>query len=109
MNDLDVGFVGEPGVDANGLKKETFSLFWVEALNKLFDGGIEVVPIVDPASSAMFKCLGVILTHGYILTGFYPVNVAEAVSTKLLVTSGSQPCCDDILLSSMLMYCRWRR
>lgn len=60
MNDLDVEFVGEPGVDANGLKREMFSLFWVEAFNKLFDGGIEVVPIVDPASSATFKCLGVI-------------------------------------------------
>jgi len=78
-------------------------VFWVEALNKLFDGGMEV-PIVDPASSATFKCLGVILTHGYILTGFYPVNIAEAVSTKLLVTSGSQPCCDNVLLSSMLKY-----
>ena len=27
MNYLDVEFVGEPGVDANGLKREIFSLF----------------------------------------------------------------------------------
>lgn len=62
-----------------------------------------MVPNVDPGSSATFHWLGVILTHGFILTGFYPICIVEAVSTKLLA-SGSQPCCNEVLLSSLLNY-----
>ena len=100
---INVEFQGEMG-DVDGLTREMFALFWGEARDRLFDGSTEVTPVIDPSSSSTFYLLGIILTHGFILTGFFPVFIAQAVSVALVAHNGSGHCSEGILLASFCNY-----
>ena len=91
---INVEFQGEMG-DVDGLTREMFAIFWGEARDRLFDDSTEVTPVIDPSSSSTFYLLGIILTHSFILTGFFPVFIAQAVSVALVAHNGSGHCSED--------------
>ena len=100
---VQVNFKGEKAVDLDGVSRELFSLFWNEARDMLFEGVNGVSPVVDPLSSESFYTIGRILSHGFVLTGYFPICLVPAVAVHLVSGDESQ-CSDATLLDSFLSY-----
>lgn len=76
---LEVTFMNEPAEDADGLTRELFSQGWKNILPLFFEGTSFHVPRVDPdCSEELFEILGRIASHGFVLTGYFPVGIAPA-------------------------------
>lgn len=76
---LDVKFLNEPAEDADGLTRELFSQGWKTILPQFFEGTTFHVPRVDPdCTEELFEILGRIASHGFVLTGYFPVGIAPA-------------------------------
>ena len=92
-----VRFHHEQGLDGGGLVRELFSLFWEEVESKMMEGNTEKVPIVTPDNLQWFFQLGRILSHGYVMTGHFPLSLAQACTTGMI---SSEAVSDDVLLQS---------
>ena len=76
---LDVKFLNEPAEDADGLTRELFSQGWKTILPQFFEGTTFHLPRVDPdCTEGLFEILGRIASHGFVLTGYFPVGIAPA-------------------------------
>ena len=101
---LSVTFKGEDATDLSG------GNFFTDIQEKYFDGNMECVPHVDPQTCQSLSSLddtmftttmGEIFSHGYVLTGVFPIFIARASLQSVLLTS----CVDDsLLISSFLRY-----
>ncbi len=70
-------FKDERAYDAGGVCREVFSCFWKAAYPMHFDGERLLVPSVRPGMErAKLQTLGMILSHGYLVSGFLPIRVA---------------------------------
>ncbi len=100
--EIRVSFRNEQGYDVGGLTRELFAAFWVAAETVLLEGGSARVPIMHPQSTEIYRHLGRILSHGYILTGFFPLCSPLAFSTSLIgdITAVTK----NMLLESFLQY-----
>lgn len=74
--ELRVKFEGEAGHDGGGLTRELFPVFWKAVEDEICEGSSLKVPIMAPEINFTFYCLGKILSHGYILTGYLPLNLS---------------------------------
>lgn len=75
---LSVSFLGEDGVDINGLTREFITLFWKKFTESQMYGEKEVYVQSAPGSkygSSEYEAVGRILAHGFILTGFLPTRI----------------------------------
>lgn len=100
--ELVVTFRNERGFDGGGLHRELFPIFWHAVEQRMMEGNAEKVPILTPRSAKYFYTLGLILSHGYVLTGFVPMCFASPFFLGLINDQSVTP--DDILLQSFLNY-----
>ena len=72
-----IAFDDEQAVDTGGVSRDLFSGFWSAACKQHFDGSCTLIPAVHPhIDMAIFPLLGCILSHGYMASGFLPVQCA---------------------------------
>lgn len=85
QQEFHVKFDNERAYDTGGVARDLFSAFWQEARVKLFDGSTVVVPAVTPHSEMVEYCvMGTILSHGYLVSGYIPVDIAFPVLACIL-------------------------
>ena len=101
-HEIRVTFHGERGLDAGGLTRELYPLFWNSLQSSFFDGNIEKVPMVTPRSETDYVVIGKILSHGFVLTGFFPLYISVVCASYLL--SGISNVSDDTLLHSFFNF-----
>lgn len=95
---LEEEFRNEPAEDLDGLTRELFSQMWKNVLPMYFKGTTFHAPRVDlDCSEELFELLGRIATHGFLLTGFFPVSIAPATVISLFDS--------DALKETDVMYC----
>lgn len=97
-----ISFVDEQAVDTGGVCRDMFSAFWEEAYVRLFDGEALLVPVLHPkADVADFSVLGIIISQGFMTTGFLPVRISfPCLAAVLCGTEIAIP--DKILLESFM-------
>ena len=78
-HEIRVTFCNESGLDAGGLTRELFPLFWSSLQMKHFDGHVEKVPVLVPGFENDYLTLGRILSHGFVLTGYFPLKYRLSV------------------------------
>ena len=60
-----VKFEDQQAIDAGGVSRDAFSVFWEHAFLAMFDGGLLLIPAVHhKVEMNKFPVLGVILSHG---------------------------------------------
>ena len=99
-------------MDAGGLTRELFPVFWNSLQSIFFDGNQEKVPMVMPRSETDYVVLGKILSHGFVLTGYFPIYISVVCASYLV--SGASNVSDDvcfvrfliILITISLRFCR---
>ena len=84
-----MNFVGELAVDLCGVSRDVMTAFWLEAYDRLFDDSTLYVPTVAPhVDLSVQPVLGKILSHGYLCTGFLPVQISLPTLTAVLLGPG---------------------
>ena len=81
-----IKLVGEAGLDAGGIRKELFSVFWDQVTEdltmSLFHGEGAKVPVLSANNTVLslqrLQTLGGILSHTFILTGVFPTQLCMA-------------------------------
>ena len=102
LQQLNVEFEGENGVDFGGLTKDLFEAFWQEAYRRLFDGSQLLTPVLCPGINPQhFLVLGKILSHGYIIAGYLPIKIAFPCLAGALL--GSNVCVPESILMETFM------
>ena len=94
---LHVTFVGEEGLDLDGVSREFFSLFWKHFLYQYFRNSL---PMMKPSLFAIdkeFVAAGRILVHGYILLGYLPININPCYLYFIL--TGNTPATKHVAVS----------
>ena len=83
---LSICFVNERAIDCGGVCRDMLSAFWDEAYKRHFDGSSLLTPVVHAQSNMSdLPLLGKILSHGYLLEGYLPVQIAfPSLATILL-------------------------
>ena len=76
---LEVTFLNEPAEDADGLTRDLFLQGWKNILPLFFEVTNFHVPHVDPdCTEKLFEILGHLGSHGFVLTGYFQVEIAQA-------------------------------
>ena len=99
---LRVKFKGETGFDAGGVCREMFTCFWEAAYKYAFDGSSLLIPVLHPhLDMSMLPHMGLVLSHGYLLSGVFPTRIAfPALAYILLGTEVNIP--EHILVQSFM-------
>ena len=107
--DVIISFKGEKAIDVGGVKNEAFSLFWEEICkpsHSLFHGENVKVPIVNAANASanrtVFKLLGTIMSHTFVLTGVFPVQIC--LPSVAFAITGNDEVPESILLEQFMMF-----
>ena len=100
--EIRVKFKNEPSMDGGGLTREVFPTFWHRVESLLLEGNIEKVPVITPMMVQHYFQLGRILSHGYVLTRYFPLCHSLAFTTILF--SGSSCASEELLIQSFLNY-----
>ena len=88
---ITVSFVDEEAIDEGGVTRDLYSAFWQAAYQEYFDGPNQLVPALHPSSKLSdFQVLGVILIHGYLISGVLPVKIAFPVLCQILLSPGAK-------------------
>lgn len=97
-------FKNERGLDGGGLRTEIFAAFLSALESSLLNGNIEKVPVVNPktASCQILFHIGRILSHRYVLTGYFPLCLAKVFTTHLV--SSTSVVSNDMLIQSIMNY-----
>lgn len=101
-HEIRVKFQNERGLDGGGLTRELFPLFWSAVEGYFFDGNIEKVPLTTPRPENDYVILGKILSHGFVLTSYFPTMISIVCASYLV--SGSTEMSNDVLLQSFLNF-----
>ena len=90
---------GEAAMDLDGVKREAFSLFWQGTLSTMIEGCNSFVPRVGPdLEKSDYYGLGLIINHGYVLTGIFPITLNKAFMVSALLGT-------NVLSESELIQC----
>ena len=83
---LRIKFAGEVAVDLGGVCREMFAAFWEEAYKLYFDGSTLLSPVLHPhIDMQSLPKLSVILSHGYLCSGFLPTRIVLPVLVYILL------------------------
>ena len=92
-----VAFDDEQAVDDGGVSRDMFSAFWQAAYILAFDGESSLIPAVHPhVDMSSFPRLGTIMSHGYVVCGFFPVKISFPVIAATFL--GPSVSIDDSIL-----------
>ena len=100
--EIKVHFNDERGIDMGGLRREVVNCFWDE-FERVMDGSSAKVPPVIPSYLPQFYHIGRFVSHAYILTGYFPVNLS-VVCAKILINGVDVPLSDGEIVSSFYDY-----
>lgn len=96
-------FYGEQGMDLDGVKREAYSIFWRQVLDEYFEGSCTFVPRVGPGiEESTMRTLGKIISHQYVLTGIFPVQINKGFMVATLC--GRQALDNEDLIGAFLEY-----
>ena len=95
---LSLSFVDETAL-GDGVLREVFSTFWDSFLARFCEGNRQFVFVPRPSlTDEDYVAVGRIITHQFVLTGTFPVQVAEAQIIQTMFGQVSEDC----LVSSFL-------
>ena len=85
---------GEPALDVDGVKREVFSLFFKTLAGMYFVGSKEMIPQLDPRIlfTGFYETVGRIISHCFVLTGFFPISICRAAVHMMLTGKASTKC-----------------
>jgi hypothetical protein len=96
-------FIGEIGVDDNGVSRDAYSAFWYEVLEKMAEGDTERVFVPNCTfDGPEWKATGRILLKGFVEYGIFDIKWS-LVFTMALVR-GEDCVSDNMLLDSFLLF-----
>lgn len=96
-------FVGEPGVDLDGIKRDVFTLFWRQARCRFLEGNDNsFIPRVTGLSREQYVLLGRIISYGYVTAGIFPAFLNKGFMQALLC--GEDSLADHHLIDALLDY-----
>ena len=94
-------YVGEQGVDVNGITGDVFTLFWRQARCRFLDGNDNsFVPRATGLTREQHVLISRILSYGYVTAGIFPAFINRAFMQALLC--GEDSLADDNLLKGIL-------
>ena len=65
------------------------SEFWQAAYIRMFDGSGQLIPSIHPQTNmSLFTSLGEILSHGYMISGVMPFQIAFPTFASVLLGPG---------------------
>lgn len=103
---LSVQFIGERADDLSGVTRELFSIFFREVKDAYFEGCTQMAPRVDPqtcdSDGTLFATLGRIASHCFVVTGIFPIFIAQASVHSALLPS--EPVPEQVLMTSFMKY-----
>ncbi len=83
---LQIKFRGEAGFDSGGVCRDMFSAYWEHAYKQYFDGNSLLIPVLHPESDTeSFRKLGLVLSHGYLVSGYLPTRIAFPAVVSILL------------------------
>ena len=83
-----IEFEDEMAIDTGGVHRDMLSAFWEEAYKHFFDGSCLLVPSVHPNMDvSLMPTLGLVLSHGYLVSGFMPTRIAFPALASVLLDS----------------------
>lgn len=83
---LQISFAKELAIDHGGVCRDMFSAFWEEAYHQFFDGSILLTPCMHANTDmALLPQLGRVLSHGYLVCGYFPIRVAFPCLAAILL------------------------
>lgn len=89
---LSLSFVDETGL-GDGVMREVFSTFWDSFLARFCEGNKQFVFLPRPSlTDEDYVAVGRIITHQFLLTGTFPVQVAEAQIIQTMFGQVSEDC-----------------
>ena len=101
---LQMDYFGENAVDLGGVSRDVMSAFWELAYEKLFDGSKLLVPVISPhVDLSSLPTIGKILSHGYLCTGFLPIQISFP-SLAAMLLGPNVDVESRVLLESLLDY-----
>ena len=79
-------FLNEEGLDTGGLLRDMLSEFWKNTLPIYFEGDNQMIPLIHAHTNmVIFSTLGKILSHGYLISGVLPLQVAFPSMASVLL------------------------
>ena len=88
---LRIKFDGELGFDSGGVCRDMFSAYWEEAFKKFFEGSSVLTPAIHAGIDMLsLPRLGLVLSHGYIVSGFLPTRVVFPSLARMLLGSSTE-------------------
>ena len=96
-------FVGERGLDLDGVKRDVFTLFWRQARARFLEGkDNSFIPRITGLSREQCVLLGCIISYGYVAAGIFPAFLNKAFMQALLC--GEDSLTDHHLIDAFLDY-----
>ena len=96
-------FYGEEGMDFDGIKREAYSIFWKQLLDEYFEGTTTFVLRIGPGiEEPMLRAVGRIISHQYVLTRVFPIQINKAFMVAMLCSR--QALTNEDLIESFLVY-----
>lgn len=91
FSDVIMEIEGEPALDVDGVKREVFSLFFKTLASLYFVGAKEMIPQLDPRIlfTGFYETVGRIISHCFVLTGFFPISICRAAVHMMLTGKSS--------------------
>lgn len=83
---LQIEFSSEAGLDSGGVCRDMISAYLEHAYKQFFDGNSILVPVLHPdADMQTFPRLGLVISHGYLVSGFLPTRIAFPALASILL------------------------
>ena len=91
FSDVIMEIEGEPALDVDGVKREVFSLFFKTLASIHYVGANEMIPEMDPRMlfTGFYETFGRIISHCFVLTGFFPVSMCRVAVHMMLTGKAS--------------------
>jgi hypothetical protein len=103
---ITVEYMGELGIDAGGLTRDAFTMFWSQLFDLYFQGEDAKVPRMSSNvcgdHAVRWKLVGTILSHCVAHTKTLPVKFCRSTLAYLNDTHTTIP--DEVLLNDFLLY-----
>lgn len=94
---LRINFMDERAVDLGGVCRDLFAAFWEVAYQRLFEGASQLTPVLHAQTDiGIFPVLGHVVSHGYLVCGYLPVQIALPCLLAMFLEAGG-------ISNSMLM------
>lgn len=102
-NEIWIEFDGERGLDGGGLVREAYAIFWEAFEKEYLEGREQKVPVCFPRLVNGYFQIGRILSHGYVLTWYFPLCLSKPV-VQTILSGKHQDVSDEDLFASFMKY-----